>query len=324
MDHARIASGVTLQQLGYFMSAVNTGSLSSAAQEHFISQPSLSDQIRRLERQLGVTLFIRTNRTLILTDAAKSLVPHAERTLASAQASIDSVAPVRDLTGGTVTFGTFSTGHLLFQADLVEGFHRLHPAVSLRLVSTNSVQIAEEVREGRLEAAVVALPVNDRGLDIEPLDWTPETVYLSANPERTAKPMTMERLSQTRLVMPEILWGDSDPTRLRLLLNAQRTGHAISSQFEVDSPASALELTSRGVADTVLTYTLAHELGMLDSLSYCSLDPVLTENFGIIRRQNSDLSPAATVLVDLIKKLLNDLPETGTQTSQTTRGLGTL
>lgn len=313
MEPDKISPRLTLQQLAYFLSSVRTGSLSAAAEEHFIAQPSLSEQIRRLERQLEVSLFIRTNRNLILTEAGKALVPHAQRTLDGAQACIDSVAPVRDLTGGTVTFGTFSTGKYLFQADLVEAFQRRHPEVSLRLIASNSVQIAEEVREGRLECAVVALPVNDRGLEVEPLDWSPETVYLSAFPERTQQPMTMERLSQARLVIPEILWGDADPTRQRLLLNTQRSGYTLNAHLEVESPASALELASRGIADTVLTYTLAYELGMLGSLTYCSLEPALREDFGIIRRKETDISPAAIVLINLTKQLLNDLPETGTR-----------
>jgi DNA-binding transcriptional LysR family regulator len=55
--------------------------LSAAAEEHFIAQPSLSEQIRRLEGQLGINLFIRTNRKLILTDAARTLIPYAERAI---------------------------------------------------------------------------------------------------------------------------------------------------------------------------------------------------------------------------------------------------
>lgn len=309
MDTAHLASGVTLQQLAYFLSAVSTGSLSAAAEEHFISQPSLSDQIRRLERHLGVTLFIRTNRSLILTDAARTLVPHAERTLRSVRAGIDSIAPVRDLGGGSVRFGTFSSGPDLFVADLVEEFQRRHPLVSLQVVSTNSVQIAEEVRAGRIECAVVALPVNDRGLEIQPIDWSPQTVFFSAHEERTREPMTMEALSRARLVLPEMLWGDTDPTRLRLLLNAQREGLTITPHIEVESVASALELTARGVADTVLTYTMVHALPLGGHLHSTSLEPPVTENFGIIRRRGADLSPGAEVLVELTNRLLNELPE---------------
>jgi DNA-binding transcriptional LysR family regulator len=57
-----VPTSITLQQLGYFLSAVRLGSLSAAAEEHFIAQPSLSEQIRRLEHHLGVALFVRTNR----------------------------------------------------------------------------------------------------------------------------------------------------------------------------------------------------------------------------------------------------------------------
>lgn len=316
MNASPSGSGITLQQLAYFLSAVETGSLSAAAERHFIAQPSLSEQIRRLERQLGVKLFERTNRSLILTEAARALVPHAQRTLASARASVDAVAPVRELTGGTITFGTFSTGNHLFHADLVEQFQRLHPDVATRLVSANSVRIAEEVREGRIECAVVALPVDDRGLDVDPLAWSPETVYLSRDPNRTRHPKTPEELARARLVLPEIMWGDTDPTRLRLLLTAQRSGHTITPHIEVDSPASALELAARGVADTVVTYTLAYELGMLEDLHHCSLEPRLREDFGIIKRRHSDLSPGAEVLVGLTRALLSELPETGSATAR--------
>jgi len=85
-----MATAVTLQQLQYFLSAVQHGSLSAAAEAHFIAQPSLSEQIRRLENQLGVSLFIRTNRKLILTDAARTLVPYAERTIMATSASAGS------------------------------------------------------------------------------------------------------------------------------------------------------------------------------------------------------------------------------------------
>ena len=79
-------TSITLQQLQYFLSAVEHGSLSAAAEAHFIAQPSLSEQIRRLESQLGTALFVRTNRKLILTEAAQMLIPHAQRTLAAAEA----------------------------------------------------------------------------------------------------------------------------------------------------------------------------------------------------------------------------------------------
>jgi DNA-binding transcriptional LysR family regulator len=99
---------MTLQQLTYFLAAAERGSFSAAAEELHMAQPSLSEQIRRLEAELGVPLFARAGRGLVLTEAGRLLVPHAERTLAAAAEAADAVREVRDLQSGTVAFGTFA------------------------------------------------------------------------------------------------------------------------------------------------------------------------------------------------------------------------
>jgi DNA-binding transcriptional LysR family regulator len=76
---------MTLQQLRYFLTAADKGSFSAAAESLLMAQPSLSDQIRRLEAELGVALFTRAGRRLALTEAGRMLRPHAERTLAAAE-----------------------------------------------------------------------------------------------------------------------------------------------------------------------------------------------------------------------------------------------
>src|SRR3712207_272305 len=100
---------MTLQQLEYFLAAVEHRSFSAAAEALHMAQPSLSDQIRRLEAELGVPLFARAGRGIALTEAGRILRPHAERTLAAAREAVESVREVRDLTGGTVAFGTFGS-----------------------------------------------------------------------------------------------------------------------------------------------------------------------------------------------------------------------
>src|SRR3954471_20219257 len=113
---------MTLQQLTYFLAAAEHGSFSAAANELLMAQPSLSEQIRRLEAELGVPLFMRAGRGIELTEAGPLLIPHAERVLAEAQEAIESVREVRDLTGGTVTFGFFSGSHLSLLGGLVQEF----------------------------------------------------------------------------------------------------------------------------------------------------------------------------------------------------------
>ena len=302
-----MATSVTLQQLQYFLSAVQHGSLSAAAEAHYIAQPSLSEQIRRLEHQLGVSLFIRTNRKLILTDAARTLVPYAERTIMAAEEAVAAVDPVRNLTGGTVVFGTFSSAHYFLHADLVANFRALHPQVRVRLAGMNSVQVAERVRGGDLDAGLVALPVDDRGLDVSPVVFEMEAVYLSRTRARVRRPLTIEQVAEADLVLMEAHLGDTDPTRRQLVTRAQNAGVALRPVVEVESPSAALDLAARGVADTVVSLPLAHALGATRTLHWASLDPPLQETFAFVTRRDATLMPAAEVLIRLARELLTRL-----------------
>lgn len=302
-----MATPITLQQLQYFLSAVEHGTLSGAAEANFIAQPSLSDQVRRLEQQLGINLFIRTNRKLILTDAARTLIPYAERAIMAVEQLAAAVDPVRNLTGGSVAFGTFSSAHHLLNTDLVVNFRALHPLVRVRILQLNSRQVADAVREGDLEAGLVALPIDDRGLDVGPVEWTAEAVYFSRKPVR--RPVLVHELAEAELILPEAQWGDMDPTRRQLLALTQNAGVAVRPIVEVESPALALALAERGVGDTVISLPLAHALGSTRNLHWNSLDPPLYETFAFITRREASLSPATEVLIRLARQLLRDLPE---------------
>lgn len=303
-----MATPITLQQLQYFLSAVEHGSLSAAAEAHHIAQPSLSEQIRRLERQLGVGLFHRTNRRLILTDAARLLIPHAERALRAVEDAAAAVDPVRTMTGGTVAFGTFSSAHHLLHTDLVTRFRARYPRVQLRLLGHNSVQVADSVRDGELEAGLVALPVDDRGLDVGPVEWTAEAVYFSRDPSRVDRPLSIREVAEADLILPEVRWGDLDPTRRQLLTLAQNAGVALRPIVEVESPATALTLVERGVGDTVISLPLAHVLGATEHLHWTSLEHPLVETFAFITRRGATLSPATEIVIRLARQLLAQLP----------------
>ncbi|MGW6903083.1 LysR family transcriptional regulator [Streptomyces sp. NPDC054940] len=295
---------MTLQQLTYFLAAVEHGSFSAAAEALYIAQPSLSEQIRRLEHSLGVPLFVRTNRKLVLTEAGHLLLPRAQHALAAAKEAEESVRGVRTLTGGTVTFGTFSSARHLLLSDLIADFRTRHPRVRVRVVGLNSSEVADAVRDGTLEAGLVSLPVDDRGLDVTSIVWTCEAVYLSADPARCTAPVTAERLAEAPLILPEARWGNADPTRRRLLERVQKAGLTLTPVVEVESPALAIALAARGVADTVGSLPLAHCLGHMDRLHAAPLDPPLRETFAFITRREAHLSPATRVLMELATKHL--------------------
>ena len=287
---------MTLQQLSYFLAAAEHGSFTAAADVLHLARPSISEQIGHLEAELGVALFVRTGRRLELTDAGRLLRPEAERTLAAAGEAANAVRRARTLTGGTASLGTFSTAHHLLLPGLVEDFVRRHPLVAVRVVGENSVQLVEAVRAGRLEAGLVALPIDDEGLEVGAAIAEFEVVYAGADRGRLAGAATIERLADAVLVLPEARWGDEDPTRRQLAERAQRAGVSIRPRIEVQHANAALQLAARGVGDTLVTRALLEVLGYGDRLAAVPLDPPLHETFAFIRRRNARLSPATRML----------------------------
>jgi DNA-binding transcriptional LysR family regulator len=304
VDYAirRIYLRMTLQQLTYFLAAAEQGSFTAAADALRLARPSVSEQIANLEAELGVPLFVRTGRRLELTEAGRLLRPEAERTLAAARVAVETVRDARALTGGTASLGAFSTAHHLLLPGLIEDFASRHPNVAVRVLEDNSSQLADAVRLGRIEAALVALPIDGEGLDVGPALARLEVVYASAGPP--IPPVTIERLAEAVLVLPEARFGDADPTRRQLAERAARAGLPFRPHIEVQHAEAALELAARGLGATIVTRALVDRLGYADRLGVAPLDPPLHEVFAFIRRRTTRLSPATEVLMTLAQDQL--------------------
>ena len=290
---------MTLQQLSYFLAAADHGSFSAAANALLLAQPSLSEQIRRLEAELGVPLFVRACRGIELTDAGRLFRPHAERTLAEAQAARESVREVRELTGGTVAFGFFGGAHHSLLGGVVREFRRRYPAVRLRAIGQNSAEVADAVRDGHLEAGVVILPVDDRGLEVRPVRSEP-LLYISADLERVREPMTIERLASAPLILYDARWAAQDPARRQLRERAQRAGVMLEPVIEVEYMTAALDLTARRLGDTIgLRSLLAGR-----RLHTTTFEAPIEETFAVIMRRGGHLSPGTRAFLGLVEQAL--------------------
>ncbi|MGH8826555.1 MAG: LysR family transcriptional regulator, partial [Jiangellaceae bacterium] len=122
---------LSLHQLRCFLATYELGSLTAAAESLGYAQPSVSEQVRQLERQLGVVLFRRVGRGVVPTEAAEALRPYAERTIGSAEEARRAVAAVSSLETGTVRFGIFGTARLYLGADLIGDVLQRHPGLRM-------------------------------------------------------------------------------------------------------------------------------------------------------------------------------------------------
>src|SRR3954464_15336356 len=123
---------MTNQQLAYFLAAAAYGSFSAAAETLHLAQPSLSEQVRRLEDELGVELFARTTRGLTLTEAGRTLRPEGEAALAAPHAPGPPVLGVGGLVAGQVTMGILARPPSESVARVVQRFRAEHPGVRVR------------------------------------------------------------------------------------------------------------------------------------------------------------------------------------------------
>ncbi|MFK0009519.1 LysR family transcriptional regulator [Paenarthrobacter sp. NPDC090520] len=297
---------MTILQMNYFLAATAAGSLTQAAEDLGVAQPTVSEQIRKLEHTLGVSLFTRAKQGLTLTEAGQRFLPHARRVVKEYGEAMASMSGIRDGTEGTVSFGMFNSGQYVL-SGLVPAFRRLYPNLNVRVIGANSAQVAKMVRNSELEAGVVALPIDARGLSIGEVLWSCEATYFHAEPAFTATPVSVEELACRPLVLAESGWAELDPTRRQLNDRAQKLGVTLTPEIEVEAPSAALEVAAAGMAGAIVSAPVAQALGYSRTLHSVSLDPPLIETFAIVTRDPEALSPGTRAMIACVQEHMGKL-----------------
>ena len=292
---------LSVHQLTCFLATYEHGSLTAAAEELGYAQPSVSEQIRTLERSLGVQLFRRVGRGVVPTTVADTLRPHAERVLAAVDEARQSVQRAKSFETGTIRFGMFGTARLYAGAGLVADVLSRHPGVRVELIGQNSMDVQEDLCRGRIEAAMIAVPaVSSEGFEVTPVARD-ELVYISNDPSRLESPVTAHRLARASLVMPETTWRADDSTRRVLRQMLHETGRNPQTRIEVEDVETAVELVGMGYADSVVPKGAAVQLlpRLAPEAGWVSLRPRQYDMFAVVHRAGASLSPAAQLMIEL-------------------------
>lgn len=145
-----------LRQLEYFLAVVKEGSFSSAAEALHVVQSGVSAAIRSLERELGVPLFERTARGVVLSDAGTALLPHAHRVLSDVDSATEVVDEVRRGVRGTVVAGVLPVVGLVDLPDAIATFRVSHPQVAVHLHIAGTKNLANQLNEGEVDFALIS------------------------------------------------------------------------------------------------------------------------------------------------------------------------
>lgn len=167
-----------LYQLEYFLEAARQQNFTRAAQKLNLAQAALSEQIRKLEAELGTALFNRGRRETTLTAAGQTLRVHAESLLNQAAATRRAIDDLIKMKGGRLVIASIPSVSACVLPSVITAFRRKHPQVELALLEGTSENVAQWVEAGRAEIGIVQLP-SLKGAFVETLLFEESFVILA-------------------------------------------------------------------------------------------------------------------------------------------------
>ncbi|AWN54179.1 LysR substrate-binding domain-containing protein [Methylobacterium sp. 17Sr1-1] len=164
------ASGLSLRDLEYVVALAEEGHFGRAAERCAVSQPTLSVQVRKLEEALGLVLFERSNRRVLLTPSGQAVVRQARAVLAEAKTLLllAREGAGQGLRGRLVLAAIQTLGPYLFP-QVLRGLRQAFPDLALALSEGRTAEILDALREGRADAALISLPIPESGLTVSAL-----------------------------------------------------------------------------------------------------------------------------------------------------------
>jgi DNA-binding transcriptional LysR family regulator len=149
------------RQLKYFLAVADEGHITKAAERMNITQPPLSQQIILLENELGVQLFQRSKKQVVLTEAGRALQNRAEQIMSLMKTAVDEVQEAADGLRGKLTIGTITSSGRSLLPEYIQKYHLVYPRVAFDLRQGDTRRILELLESGLIEIGLVRLPINE-------------------------------------------------------------------------------------------------------------------------------------------------------------------
>ncbi len=235
------------------MKVVEAGNITAAAEQLNVAQPALGVQIRQLETELGVTLFVRHSRGMLPTDAGKLLFERARRILAEVEATEIELKALTSGQSDHVLLGMPPSLMLLLGPELLIEAKDAMAGVSLSLVEERSVVLLDALDRDQLNVSF-AWNVPDRP-DLERIALLEEDLLLVTSPAHAPASDTVS-LSEA-LAHDLVIAGERGVIRNIVQAEARRLSLHLRLAFEVHSVSSMKALIGRGGAATIMPYSLA-------------------------------------------------------------------
>lgn len=292
-----------LRQLEYFTAIVREGSLTAAAKRCRIAQPSLSQQLRALEDELGEALVHRKPRGVEPTAAGKILLEHADRVLLEARLLRERFTQRRECQEGSVIFGMIPTIAPYLLPKLLAPFREAFPQIDIQVREARTSGLIQAVVNGLVEFAILS--------DVTAQDqkrWSLHVQELFREPLMLAVPLSHPFASGSQAPKPEQL---APETLIHL-----RDGHCLTDRtlkvcrldrldprLECDQLETVLAMVEAGMGISIVPDLAIRSRSLTGVAIRPFADPVPERTISLMKRRGAPLSSAATELVRIVRSL---------------------
>ncbi|MGB3070028.1 MAG: LysR family transcriptional regulator [Ottowia sp.] len=250
---------MNLRQIEFTLAVAEEASFTRAAEKCHTVQSALSHQVARLEDELGVALFERTSRHVRLTAAGEAFVRQAHVAWEAVRRISEEVAAVTGQVQGSLSIGAISALGDIDIVALIAGFHARHPQVDIQLSQSGSEELLAQLRQARLDIALVGLWRGEQIEGLEHLLLTQERLVALLPPThawRASEHLTLERLATLPLV--DYPRGSSARLQTDKAFDAAGVRHQV--RFEVNHLDLIVQFVSRGLAAGLVPQSVATRL----------------------------------------------------------------
>ncbi len=301
-----------MRQLRYFVQIVESGSLAKASRQLFIAQPALSQQMARLEDEVGKPLLVRSSRGVLPTENGEALYHHAKFMLRQLD---QAVAVARQETAGVsgrVAIGLAPTTVCRLGLPLLQHLRASFPGILLNVIEGLSGHLEHMTRVGQLDLAILFSQTAASEQTVEPLLDEELFAILPAESDlvpRGQSTITLAQLAELPLILPSPGHG----LRRRIALEFERMNIALDAVAEIDSLPLLMACVDQGVGVTIKPMAAIHALGDHPERWRC-----LRVSDASMRRSNylyslpaPKLSPCAVIVRDEVRKVVRRLVDSG-------------
>lgn len=305
---------MNLKQFKYVLTINEAGTISKAAEELDISQPSLSQYVKKIESQLDVELFDRTNGNCRLTDAGRVYVNTARQILSLERQMQNSFIDIKDNKIGSLRIGTTPFRSVSMMPSIVSKFMKKYPGIYIDVIEQGTQELKESAERGEFDLCIVNLPVDKRVFEIESIM---EEELVVAVPKGNEIDYTLNEAATRRddRKYPAIDAKLLDGKEFIMVTEAQIMQKALNnlckdSDIElkkvavVKSLEAQIEMVRTGIGAALIPTGLIKYRAHVDNINYYSLvQPLPKREVAIIYRNDKPLSKVVMDLINDIKEI---------------------